>query len=224
MVMDTFPREAGSATDGIAMPAPARHEARSCFTRIATDIDVAPFLSELAAAPEMWLADTSRQRKVRCQRDTRTIFLRVAKKPLPPGARNANDVHECRTARSASPFPRALAFCERIAELQGGELGRATLVALQPRGWVLPHVDAGAYYRVRDRFPPRSTESGRQSAHGGKRNLRDARRRAVGLRQQGRARRSQSDRRAPRAPDLRCAPPAGAWLLRLAAGRLRFSP
>ena len=59
--MDTFTREAGSATDGIAMPAPARHEARSCFTRIATDIDVAPFLWELAAAPEMWLADTSRQ-------------------------------------------------------------------------------------------------------------------------------------------------------------------
>ena len=150
--MDTFPREAWSAIDGIAMPAPARQETRSCFTRIAAGIDARPFLSELAAAPEMWLADTSRQRKVRCQRDTRNIFLRVAKKPLPPGARNANDVHESRTARAASRFPRALAFCKRIAELQGGELGRATLVTLQPQGWVRPHVDAGAYYRVRDRF------------------------------------------------------------------------
>ena len=151
-MMNTFRKEAGPAIDGIAMPAPAMHEPWSSFMRIAKNIDVTPFLAELAAAPEMWLADTSRQRKVRCQRDTRNIFLRVAKKPLPPGARNANDVHESRIAHAAARFPRALAFCERIAELQGGELGRATLVALQPGGWVRPHVDAGAYYRVRDRF------------------------------------------------------------------------
>ncbi len=138
--------------DGITMPLPATHDAAPRFTRIATGIDVAPLLSELAVAPEAWLADTSRQRKVRCQRDTQNIFLRVAKKPLPPGARNANDVHESRTTRSAARFPRALAFCEGIAALQEGELGRATLVALQPRGWVRPHIDAGAYYRIRDRF------------------------------------------------------------------------
>lgn len=138
--------------DGITMPFPATQDAAPRFTRIATGIDVAPLLSELAVAPEAWLADTSRQRKVRCQRDTQNIFLRVAKKPLPPGARNANDVHESRAARSAGRFPRALAFCEGIAALQEGELGRATLVALQPRGWVRPHVDAGAYYRIRDRF------------------------------------------------------------------------
>ena len=124
----------------------------SRFVRIAEEIDVTPFLAELAAAPEMWLADTSRQRKVRCQRDTRNIFLRVAKKPLPPGAKNANDVHESRTARAAAGFPGALAFCEETAARHEGELGRATLVALQPRGWVRPHIDAGAYYRIRDRF------------------------------------------------------------------------
>ena len=122
------------------------------FCRIGQDIDVAPYLSELSAAPEMWYADTSRQRKIRCQRDTLNIFLRVARKPLPPGANNANDVQESRTARAAARFPRALEFCRRMADLQKGELGRATLVSLQPHGWVRPHVDAGAYYRVRDRF------------------------------------------------------------------------
>ena len=134
------------------MPDPAAGAARSRFTRIASGLDVSPLLSELDAASEMWLADTSRQRKIRCQRDTRNIFLRVAKKPLPAGARNANDVHESRIARAAAKFPHALAFCERIAKLQRGELGRATLVALQPQGWVRPHVDAGDYYRIRDRF------------------------------------------------------------------------
>ena len=125
---------------------------KSRFTRIAGDIDVAPFLAELAALAEGWLVDTSRQRKVRCQRDTQNIFLRVAKKPLPPGARNANDVHESCPGRYAADFPRTLAFCEQVAALQKGELGRATLVALQPGGWVRPHVDAGEYYRIRDRF------------------------------------------------------------------------
>ena len=136
----------------IEMPVPETKDGGSRFVRIAIGVDVTPFLSELAADPEMWLANTSRQRKVGCQRDTQNIFLRVAKKPLPPGARNANNVHGSRVTRVASRFPTALAFCQRIANLQGGELGRATLVALQPQGWVRPHVDAGAYYRIRDRF------------------------------------------------------------------------
>ena len=150
--MGSLSTAARRASYGFAMPVPATHSEASPFTRISEGIDVSLLLSELTAAPEMWLADTSRQRKVRCQRDTQNIFLRVAKKPLPAGARNANDVQASRVARSASRFPNALAFCQLIADLQGGELGRATLVALQPRGWVRPHVDAGAYYRSRDRF------------------------------------------------------------------------
>ena len=122
------------------------------FTNIARDVDIGPLLAELDTAPGMWLVDTSRQRKIRCQRNTRNIFLRVARKPLPPGATNANDVHESRVARSARMFPRALAYCERVADDVRGTLGRATLVALQPHGRVFPHVDAGAYYRIRDRF------------------------------------------------------------------------
>ena len=122
------------------------------FANIARGVDIAPLLVELDASPEMWLADTSRQRKVRCQRNTRSIFLRVARKPLPPGAKNANDVHDSRVARSARKFPCALAYCESVAGDVGGTLGRATLVALLPQGRVFPHVDAGAYYRIRDRY------------------------------------------------------------------------
>lgn len=122
------------------------------FTKLAEHINVMPFLEELDAAPEMWSVDTSRQRKVRCQRHTRNIFLRAPKKPLPPGATNANDVHESRIAPAARKFPRALAFCERIARELEATLGRATLVALLPGCRVYPHVDVGAYYRVRDRL------------------------------------------------------------------------
>ena len=140
-----------TAAEELTLPPPAAG-AGSPFLRIARNVDVGPILAELEAASDLWLADTSRQRKVRCQRDTQNIFLRVARKPLPPGARNANDVHESRTGRHAPRFPRALAFCRRIADLQAGDLGRVTLVALQPQGWVRPHVDAGDYYRRRDRF------------------------------------------------------------------------
>ena len=122
------------------------------FTRIAREVDTIPLLAELDAAHEMWLADTSRQRKVRCQRNTWSIFLRAPRKPLPPGAKNANDVHESRVAPAARRFPRILAFCESVAGELGGTLGRATLVALLPSSRVFPHIDAGSYYRIRDRF------------------------------------------------------------------------
>ena len=122
------------------------------FTRITEAVDVSPFLEELEAVPEMWLADTSRQRKVRCQRNTQNIFLRAPKKPLPPGASNANDVHASRIAPAARKFPRTLAFCEGTAKQLEAELGRATLVALLPKSRVFPHSDTGAYYRIRDRL------------------------------------------------------------------------
>ena len=122
------------------------------FTRIAEGVDTRPLLAELDAEPDMWFADTSRQRKVRCQRNTLNIFLRAPKKPLPPGAKNANDVHESRRMRAAAKFPRTLAFCESIAEEWGAALGRAALVDLLPKSRVYPHIDTGAYYRIRDRL------------------------------------------------------------------------
>lgn len=124
----------------------------SHFIRISGKENISPILAELSAAPETWLADTSRQRKVRCQRNTRNIFLRSATKPLPPGATNANDVHESRVAPAAKKFPHTLAYCQRVADAMEGELGRATLVSLQPECKVFPHIDVGAYYRIRDRF------------------------------------------------------------------------
>ncbi len=121
------------------------------FIKVA-DFGTAPLLAELDAARELWKWDTSRQRKVRCQRHTENIFLRAAMKPLPPGAKNANDVHECRVMKVAARFPLTLQFCESVAASVRGELGRVTLVSLLPERQVFPHVDSGAYYRIRDRY------------------------------------------------------------------------
>ncbi len=124
----------------------------SYFIRIAENENISPILAELDASPDIWLADTSRQRNVRCQRNTLNIFLRSAKKPLPPGKSNANDIHESRIAPAARVFPRTLQYCQRVADAIEGQLGRATLVSLQPECKVFPHIDMGEYYRVRDRF------------------------------------------------------------------------
>ena len=123
----------------------------SHFTRLAEGVETGLLLTELDAHPDLWFADTSRQRKVRCQRNTLNIFLRAARKPLPPGAKNANDVHESRLTRMAAKFPGTLAFCEGVAAASGATLGRATLVSLQPGSRVYPHIDVGDYYRIRDR-------------------------------------------------------------------------
>ncbi len=122
------------------------------FVRVDSEIDTTPFLNEVDGASHLWQADTSRQRNVRCQRNTWNIFLRAAKKPLPLGARNANDVHESRTMRYCKNFPNTLSFCTSLALQQGGTLGRATLVALLPKSKVYPHVDSGEYYADRDRY------------------------------------------------------------------------
>ena len=122
------------------------------FTRLAEGVETGPLLAELDADPEQWFADTSRQRKVRCQRNTLNIFLRAPRKPLPPRAKNANDVQESRLTRAAAKFPRTLAFCEGVAAASGATLGRAALVSLQPGSRVYPHIDVGDYYRIRDRL------------------------------------------------------------------------
>lgn len=122
------------------------------FVRINSVVETAPFLLELDKAAQIWQADTSRQRKVKCQRNTWNIFLRAAKKPLPEGMKNANDVHECRTMRHSRQFPNTLAFCESFAQQQSGFLGRVTLVALLPKSKVYSHIDIGSYYAARDRY------------------------------------------------------------------------
>ncbi len=123
------------------------------FRLIDSNVNTKPILDELNRYSKMWLANTSRQEKVRCQRHTENIFLRVAKKPLPPGANNANDIHESVTTKAAKRmFIRTFAFCQNLANEIDGKLGRVMLVSLLPNSQVYPHVDHGDYYRIRDRY------------------------------------------------------------------------
>ncbi|MGJ3245663.1 MAG: aspartyl/asparaginyl beta-hydroxylase domain-containing protein [Elainellaceae cyanobacterium] len=138
----------------IALQAKTRDDANHLqhFQLIHQDVNIQPFLDEIAAHDQLWLHNTSRQDKITVQRETQTIYLRSAEKPFPPGITSSNDVHASRTTSLAEHFPQVMNWVECFAQAQGGELGRVTLVRLAPKGQVYRHIDHGDYYRVRDRF------------------------------------------------------------------------
>ncbi|MBZ8180642.1 aspartyl/asparaginyl beta-hydroxylase domain-containing protein [Oscillatoria salina] len=121
------------------------------FRLLDTEVNIQPLVDEIAAHSDLWLHDTSRQTKVKVQRETHTIYLRSAVKPFPPGV-SGNDVHPSRRTQLAQHFPRTMEWLESFARKIGGELGRATIVRLAPKGRVYRHIDKGEYYRIRDRY------------------------------------------------------------------------
>jgi aspartyl/asparaginyl beta-hydroxylase (cupin superfamily) len=113
--------------------------------------EYAPLQDELRANEDCWLLDTSRQDKIACQRDTQTILLRVAASAQAPGIPNAS-IHASRDSKVSSRFPRTMAWLAHFSTQLEGELGRAMLVRLRPRGQIDRHIDRGDYYQVRHRF------------------------------------------------------------------------
>jgi hypothetical protein len=122
------------------------------FRRLSTEIDITPFLDEIRQHQHDWLRDTSRQDKIKVQRETNTIYLRSAVKPFPPGIISSNDVHDSQYTKLSSHFPKIVDWLKTIARSMDATLGRATLVRLAPNGRVYRHIDHGDYYQRRDRY------------------------------------------------------------------------
>ncbi len=119
------------------------------FKLIHSGIDVAPLLEEVQAQEQAWLLNTSRQDKIRVQRDTNTIFLSG---PVAQPDLNVNENQESRLTPVSKLFPKALAFMTGVAEQRNAQLSRATIVRLKPKSQVSRHIDIGSYYLIRDRF------------------------------------------------------------------------
>ncbi len=121
------------------------------FRRIKHDLDVRPFLEEIASIPEAWNLSTGRQDKIAVQREAQSIPLRgLVKSKI--GNRKRRDVHESRYTTISRRFIVARAFLEGFATEQDAELSRAKIVRLMPGRRVYPHIDRGDYYRFRDRY------------------------------------------------------------------------
>ena len=106
------------------------------FKLIRSGIDVGPLLEELRSREDAWLIDTSRQNKIRAQRETNTIFLSAA--VLRPDL-NINENQETRFTSVSNKFPRALTFLTEFARDMNCNLSRATIVRLKPDSKVLRH-------------------------------------------------------------------------------------
>ncbi|MGJ5079413.1 aspartyl/asparaginyl beta-hydroxylase domain-containing protein [Bradyrhizobium sp. HKCCYLS3013] len=119
------------------------------FRLVQKEINVAPLLAEIDGQETVWLANTSRQDKIRVQRDTNTIFLRNA--VVRPDLLINENQESVATGMSAH-FPLAMGFLAKAAELFNSSLSRATIVRLKPRSSVGVHIDVGSYYLIRNRF------------------------------------------------------------------------
>lgn len=119
------------------------------FRRLATLIDVAPALEEIAAHPELWNLVQVRQRYEKSAHvDTEAIVLRG-----PDSLEGIFDNLECVNFATQDVLPATCALvCQVRDYLKAREVGRLMVVKLKPEGWIRPHVDEGAYARYFARF------------------------------------------------------------------------
>eukprot|EP01037_Dinobryon_pediforme_P026365 gene26365-28867_t len=89
-------------------------------------------ICELQRNEEAWQVDVSRQEKIHCQRETESIFLRVAKKIDP--VVTVEDIQESMDCAVSQNFPLTMQWLAGAASILRGELGRALLAKLSPQG------------------------------------------------------------------------------------------
>ena len=140
MIVDILPQ--------VRPPIPSRFKN---FALMKAGVDVGPMLEEIDGQPQLWDADTRRQTNIQVQRETSSIPLRGALKPIPDGV-NQNNWHPSRRTPYADRCPRIYAWVEQFVNELGGDLSRISVVRLNPHGRVYPHIDEGDYYKVRDRY------------------------------------------------------------------------
>lgn len=107
--------------------------------------------AELEENEPLWLANQNRQKNIRVQQHTQSIFLRTAIRS-PESSTSIDDTHESRKTKVSESMPVAMAALARIAQDLSSKLGRALYARLLPRSVVYRHIDHGEYYAVRNRY------------------------------------------------------------------------
>lgn len=121
------------------------------FRLVKSNIDPKPYLDEIASVRGAFEQVTGRQDKIAVQREALAVPLRGVRKSA-IGDRQPRDVHESRWTTGSAHYPLARAFLEDVALAEDSILGRAKIVCLPAGKRVYPHIDRGAYYRVRNRY------------------------------------------------------------------------
>ncbi len=116
------------------------------FQLIQKNINVRPFLAELAQNEDYW--STQRARMLEVQRETLNINLRSG---VSEEGKLLANCHEVVNTAIYDFFPFTTSWAENFAK-EIGKLSRMMIVSLQPQGRVYPHMDSGEYYNIRNRY------------------------------------------------------------------------
>lgn len=124
------------------------------FLRLASGLNMAPLMVQIARQPQLWKADTYlRDYPQGPFGDTETIFLR-----FPPGSvtemeRDARDQHECVWMDGSVQLSawRPLVF-QLMSMVEGERLGRVMVNKIKPGGRIYAHADTPAHCAYYGRY------------------------------------------------------------------------
>lgn len=120
------------------------------FRMIRSGVDISGIREEISSQPMAWLIDTSRQKNIRVQRNTESIFLRSAHREKDSNI-SVNEIHESKYTNLSKYFPITTKWLEDVACQMERKVARALIAKLMPKAQVFRHIDDGSYYKFRDR-------------------------------------------------------------------------
>ena len=134
------------------------------FKLIQDGIDVQPFIDELAAHPELFGADSSRQEGIPVQRETKAVLLfgvdvgdvdrsKLNYAFLDTQARIGMPIkYRGRATPESKTLPTSAQFVRNLCCDMNGVPGRAVIARLSPDGRIYKHIDDQLYWLLRDRY------------------------------------------------------------------------
>lgn len=134
------------------------------FAKLQEGVDVSPFIEEIAAHPEIFEADDSRQEGIPVQRETQAVLLfgvdvgdldrsQLDYAFLDTQARIGMPIRYRGTATpEAKILPKCAQFVRDLCVDMGGVPGRAVIARLKPGGKIYKHKDDQLYWLLRDRY------------------------------------------------------------------------
>jgi hypothetical protein len=134
------------------------------FRKIRGNIDVQPYIDELAAHPELFDSDSSRQQGIPVQRETKAVLLfgvnadgldrsQLDYAFLDTQARHGMAIRYrgCETPESGI-LPTSTQFVKDLCAEMKGVPGRAVIAQLASDGRIYSHIDDSLYWLLRDRY------------------------------------------------------------------------
>jgi hypothetical protein len=124
------------------------------FLRLASGLNVAPLMAQIARQPQLWKADTYlRDYPQGPFGDTETIFLRFPPASVTEMERASRDQHECVWMDGAIHLSawRPPVF-QLMSLVEGERLGRVMINKIRPGGRIFPHADTPSHCSYYSRY------------------------------------------------------------------------